>query len=82
MFLIQCPYCGDCDASEFSYHGDASQTMPELNGQFDDWFDYTYLRTNPRGLHTGYWQHVHGCRQWIRVERDTLSHEVNKVSLP
>ena len=43
----------------------------------DAWTDYVYLRDNPRGPHREYWQHVHGCREWVIVARDTLSHEVS-----
>jgi len=25
------------------------------------------------------WQHIFGCRQWIKVERDTLTHEIFKT---
>ena len=40
------------------------------------WFDYVYLRDNPKGGTDEYWQHSGGCRAWLVVERDTLTHEV------
>ena len=79
MFIIPCPHCGDCDASEFSYGGDARRTQPELNADSGSWFEYVYQRDNPRGPHEEFWQHVHGCRQWLRVHRDTLTHTVTGV---
>ena len=77
MFSIHCPYCGNCDAIEFSYGGDASRTQPQLSATEETWFDYVYLRTNPRGEHEEFWQHIHGCRQWLRVRRDTLTHAIS-----
>jgi heterotetrameric sarcosine oxidase delta subunit len=43
------------------------------------WHDYVFLRDNPRGRHAEYWHHVHGCRRWLRVERDTVTHEIESV---
>ena len=31
------------------------------------------------GKHLELWQHISGCRQWIKVERDTLTHEIFKI---
>jgi sarcosine oxidase subunit delta len=39
-----------------------------------------FIRDNPRGAHHEYWQHVHGCRQWLRVVRDTVTHEIAAVT--
>jgi sarcosine oxidase subunit delta len=74
---IDCPDCGPRDAGEFSYQGDATLACPGLDdADAGHWHDYVYERVNPRGEHTEYWQHVHGCRGWIKVVRNTLSHEV------
>ena len=42
----------------------------------DSWFDYVYLRENPRGGYEEYWHHTAGCRRWLVVCRDTVTHEV------
>lgn len=76
MFRIHCPYCGDRDQLEFSYGGDATVAEPALDAPEDDWFEAVYQRDNPRGPHLEYWHHVGGCRQWIRVRRNTLTHEI------
>lgn len=47
-----------------------------------EWADYVYLRDNPRGLHDEVWQHTAGCRRWIAVRRDTLTHEVIAAAEP
>jgi len=76
--LIPCPFCGPCEHSEFAYGGDATVRRPRQAAPAwgPDWQAYVYQRPNPRGPHQEYWQHVAGCRQWLVVSRDTLSHEV------
>ena len=37
--------------------------------------DYVYLRDNPRGRYDEYWHHTSGCRRWLVVERDTVTHD-------
>ena len=54
---------------------------PELATD-EDWFDYIYVRDNPRGIHQEYWQHIAGCRSHVKVLRNTLTHEVLKTGLP
>ena len=76
MLLIPCPHCGPRAQVEFSYGGDARRARPADDAGTDAWFDFVYLRDNPRGTHREYWQHVAGCRAWIAVERDTVSHEI------
>jgi len=79
MLLIPCPYCGKRDHVEFTYGGDATvkwpadpSTVPE-----QEWLDTVYLRDNPRGPHLEWWHHSAGCRSWIKVRRDTFSHEIS-----
>jgi heterotetrameric sarcosine oxidase delta subunit len=63
---------------EFSYGGDANNKYPGLSEDISEaeHFDYVYLRDNPCGEHQEYWHHVNGCRQWLKVKRNTLTHEV------
>ena len=81
MLHIKCPHCGLRSQNEFSYGGDATVKRPELNKEISDqdWDNYVYLRKSPRGKHLELWQHISGCRQWIKVERDTLTHEISKT---
>ncbi len=75
--LIPCPHCGKRDRHEFTYGGDAVIKSPGLDelGQ-NKWVGHTYYRSNPRGTHLEYWQHSSGCRAWLVVERDTVSHMI------
>ena len=79
---IPCPCCGLRPYSEFSYLGDASVARPRLQAEPDAAAcAAVYLRPNPQGAHREYWQHVYGCRQWLLVERDTLTHTISGASL-
>ena len=60
---IPCPFCGSRDLAEFMFRGDAGA-------------EDVCLRDNPAGRLHELWRHAQGCRQWLVVERDTLTHEV------
>jgi heterotetrameric sarcosine oxidase delta subunit len=78
---ITCPYCGERDRVEFVYGGDASHPFPDLGDtDIDNWTDFVFLRDNPKGDHAEYWQHQSGCRQWLRVVRHTVTHEISSVT--
>ena len=76
MLRIECPWCGIRNEDEFSYGGDATVQRPTDDGSMDEWYDYVYTRNNPAGEHSEHWQHVNGCRAWITVVRDTMTHEI------
>jgi heterotetrameric sarcosine oxidase delta subunit len=78
MLLIPCPWCGPRAQTEFSYGGDATARRPADPDEVsrEAWLDHVFLRDNPRGPHLEWWQHSAGCRRWLRVHRDTLTHEV------
>ena len=40
------------------------------------WYEYVYLRNNPRGAIDEYAHHSGGCRAWLVVQRNTETHEV------
>ncbi len=82
MHRIDCPWCGERDEVEFQYQGDATKVRPKPDASEDAFFDYTYQRDNPKGWHTEWWHHVGGCRQWVKVVRNTLTHEVHKTGGP
>ena len=67
--------------NEFAYGDDASVKRPELNKEISDkdWDDFVYNRKSLRGKHLVLWHHVSGCRQWIKAERDTVTHEIFKT---
>ena len=80
MLRLNCPFCGLRDHNEFTYLEDASVQMPSFEDTSEKaWFEAVFLRENPRGVHIEHWHHIHGCRMILRVERDTLTHEISKV---
>ncbi len=79
MLRIHCPFCGERDHSEFTYGGDASVQYPPLDGSAEEWHEAVFLRQNIRGVQLETWHHVHGCRMWLIVERDTMTHEIHSV---
>ncbi|WP_233838907.1 sarcosine oxidase subunit delta [Paraburkholderia sp. ZP32-5] len=79
---IHCPFCGSRDSSEFIYQGDATVQRPDPDAPDAEqqFFEAVYLRTNPAGPHEEYWYHAAGCRSWLRVQRDTRTHEIGRVA--
>jgi sarcosine oxidase subunit delta len=76
--LIRCPHCGTRPVEEYTFLGDADPQRPTSNdpASMDQWFDYVYLRNNPKGRFNEYVHHSGGCRAWLVVTRDTQTHEV------
>lgn len=77
---IHCPFCGPRDWSEFSSLGDAKALRPEPSAP-EAFFEAVYLRDNPAGRHVELWYHGFGCRSWLRVTRDTRTHEIFSVEM-
>lgn len=83
MLLIKCPYCGEREQTEFSYHGEAHIARPENPQSLTDeqWADYVFLRKNPKGAHYERWYHAFGCRRFFNMARNTVSGEIYGVYL-
>jgi sarcosine oxidase subunit delta len=75
---IPCPHCGDRDAREFVYLGDAGPQRPDPQAAdaLARFVDYVYLRDNPAGPHRELWYHGFGCQAWLVVTRDTRGHDI------
>ncbi len=82
MLLIPCPCCGPRVQTEFTYTGDATLTRPADDADDQAWIDYVYLRDNPKGPHDEVWQHTSGCRRFVKVRRDTASHDIIASGAP
>ena len=79
MLLIHCPHC--CEAreeEEYSYRGEAHIARPLAPDSLSDeeWGDYLFFRSNPKGIHHEMWYHAVGCRRYFNVTRDTLTYEI------
>ncbi len=80
MLHIDCPWCGLRAESEFSYGGEARARPADPDTLSDEqWADYLFNRSNPKGLQHEQWCHSHGCRLWFNVKRDTVSNRIIAV---
>ena len=81
MLMIECPWCGPRDETEFSYGGEAGIVRPKDPDTLSDaeWADYLFMRTNTKGLHHEQWNHSASCRRWFNAERDTVSYQIRSV---
>jgi len=82
MLRIPCPFCGERDEAEFRFRGDAGAVRPGLADGLDAYNTFVYQRSNPLGWHTEWWLHTAGCRQLLKVERHTLTHQIRSVTVP
>ncbi|MEX0959385.1 MAG: sarcosine oxidase subunit delta [Burkholderiales bacterium] len=84
MLLIECPWCGPRDETEFRYGGEAHVSRPELPDTMSDaqWAEYLFMRNNPKGLFAERWNHTAGCRRWFNAIRHTVTHQVVAVYKP
>ncbi|QOL80719.1 sarcosine oxidase subunit delta [Pseudooceanicola spongiae] len=76
---LTCPNCGARDLREFTYQG-AALNRPEGDWG-ESWDAYVHLRDNPAGPSQEYWYHGLGCAAFLRVERDTRTHDILLVAL-
>ena len=75
MLIINCPWCGNRPEIEFRYGGEAHIARPADPSSLTDqeWADFLYSRTNPKGLHAERWRHTNGCGRFFNAVRDTVS---------
>ncbi len=76
---IACPLCGSRDSREFTYRGAA--VLMDRPDEADGMQDYVYLRGNVAGPNDELWHHTVGCSAWLKLRRDTVSHEILHVEL-
>ena len=59
MQLIECPWCGPREETEFHYGGQAHVAYPEDPQALTDeqWAHYVFFRSNPKGLFAERWSH-------------------------
>ncbi len=77
---IPCPHCGERDLREFTCRGGAEALdRPAPDAPDEAWDSWLHLRENRAGRTRELWQHSGGCRAWLLVERDTLTHALYRV---
>ena len=82
MLMLRCPFCGERPEIEFQCAGEAiARPVDPAALDASQWADSLYQRDNPAGWSAELWWHASGCRQWLRVERHTLTHAIRAVEL-
>ena len=81
MFLINCPFCGEREQSEFKAGGEAHILRPKQPTELsdDEWAEYLFMRKNIKGVQFERWNHTHGCRKWFNMVRDTSNDKIHAV---
>ena len=81
MLYIKCPWCGYRDDAEFHYGGEAHVKRPsDADSLSDEEFsEYLFQKSNPKGLTLERWVHTSGCRRWFNVLRNTVTNEITEV---
>ena len=81
MLIIDCPWCGKRDQSEFSCGGEAHIVRPKNPHDLSDnqWADYLFMRKNIKGIQYERWNHSNGCRRWFNIVRNTATDEILKI---
>jgi sarcosine oxidase subunit delta len=78
MMLIACPHCGPRAHVEFAYERTLDAVLP-LDAAPAEAAAILYQRENPRGVSLELWRHTFGCRSWLRLTRNTATHEIGEV---
>ncbi|MCV2873498.1 sarcosine oxidase subunit delta [Defluviimonas sp. WL0050] len=83
MLLIDCPFCGPRNETEFTYGGPALAPRPADPGAVSDadWVDWVTVPPNPMGPVEERWWHSRGCGAWLTIRRHTVTHEITEVRL-
>jgi methylglutamate dehydrogenase subunit B len=70
---LHCPFCGRREIEEFRFR--TLIPAPTASSAYS----LVYERTNDPVRSMEYWQHVHGCRAWLVVERNPTTGEVQCI---
>ncbi len=76
MLLIRCPYCEmDRPELEFRYGGEAhiARALEPSRTSDEEWAQFLYMRSNPKGIHFERWRHTSGCGRFFNAVRDTVT---------
>ena len=80
MLLIVCPHCGPRALAEFTFER-PMESIVALDAEPDEAMRRLYTREDPRGPSWELWRHAYGCRAWLKLHRDTATHEIVQTAL-
>ncbi len=73
MFLINCPFCGEREQSEFKAGGEAHIVRPKQPTELSDdqWAEYLFMRKNIKGIQFERWNHIKlkPFTKWVKNHR-------------
>lgn len=69
---IVCPHCGPREIAEFQFRSIVPEPGTEALASI-------YQRVNRSDSSVEYWQHLHGCRAWLIVQRNPSSAQIKQV---
>ena len=78
MLLIDCPHCGPRAQVEFTYERTLDAVV-QPDAAPEEAMAHLFSRANPRGLDEEIWRHSFGCRGWLVMARDRVSHAIHAV---
>ena len=81
MFIINCPYCGERDQSEFSAGGEAHIVRPKQPTELSDdqWAEYLFMRKNIIKVQSERLNHAHECSKQFNMIRETSNDKNHAV---
>ncbi len=79
MLLINCPHCGERAQTEFDYVR-SLDSIVRLAMPADEALKTLFERANPRGVDDEIWRHSRGCRQFLNMRRNRVTHEIISMS--
>ena len=80
MIVIDCPYCGPRNSTEFRHAGEAGHKRNITTTDPAQWRYYLYVHDNPMGWTRETWFHGSGCRRFISAERHTVTNEFRWIA--
>ena len=78
MMQINCPHCGPRAQIEFTYERTVDSVVA-INATPDEAMERLYKRSNPRGIDDEIWRHTFGCRAWLVLCRNRVTHVIESV---
>lgn len=78
MMQIDCPRCGPRAQGEFVYERTVDSVVT-LNVTVEEAMSALFTRANPRGVDDEIWRHTFGCRAWMILTRNRVTHVIEAV---
>ena len=78
MMLFECPHCGPRAQDEFIYERTVDSVVT-LDAAPEAAMTALFTRSNLRGVDQEIWRHTFGCRAWLILTRNRVTHEIGTI---